>query len=165
MQVLTRLWGRAMSSQVRLVALCALLVGVLTGCETNPYQPSREDPNRWPSQDRDAQRHWPREPSTGREPVRKPPQRVQRGIQTTDRPAPARSNTPQRQRSHPRYAPPPTGSSYWDARRGVYVIEGQQNLYYRERVYYRNAGGWETASNPSGPWRQADISSVPQGLR
>lgn len=163
MQVLTRFWGNGTGSQVRLGMLCALMVGVLTGCETNPYQPSREDPNRWPSHDRDSQRQWPREPSTGKEPVRKPPQRVQRGIQTTDRPAPVRNSAPQR--SHPRYAPPPTGSAHWDARRGVYVIEGQRGLYYRERVYYRNAGGWETSSQPGGPWREADITAVPQGLR
>ena len=69
-----------------------------------------------------------------------------------------------KQQSHPRYAPPPGGNAYWDSALGVYVIQGADKLYYRERVYYRWSGGWAWASSPNGPWQPTDSSGVPAGL-
>ncbi|WP_394354758.1 hypothetical protein [Aquipseudomonas alcaligenes] len=66
--------------------------------------------------------------------------------------------------THPRYAPPPGGNSYWDARLGVYVVKGGGELYYRERTYYRWNHGWAWASSPQGPWQPTDIGGVPPGL-
>ena len=70
----------------------------------------------------------------------------------------------QKQQSHPRYAPPPGGNAYWDPALGVYVIQGADKLYYRERVYYRWSRGWTWASSPNGPWQPTDSSGVPAGL-
>jgi hypothetical protein len=66
--------------------------------------------------------------------------------------------------THPRFAPPPGGNSYWDGRLGVYVLKGGRDLYYRDRTYYRWTGGWSWASNPQGPWQATDSSGVPAGL-
>ncbi|MWV16785.1 hypothetical protein F3I16_12110 [Pseudomonas sp. L-22-4S-12] len=66
--------------------------------------------------------------------------------------------------THPRFAPPPVGNSYWDGRLGVYVLKGGRNLYYRDRTYYRWNDGWSWASNPQGPWQATDSSGVPAGL-
>jgi hypothetical protein len=66
--------------------------------------------------------------------------------------------------THPRFAPPPGVASYWDTQLGVYVLQDQPQTFYRERVYYRWGGGWSSASNLQGPWRQVDSSNVPAGL-
>ena len=71
---------------------------------------------------------------------------------------------PQQAQTHPRFAPPPGGNSYWDGSLGVYVLKGSRDLYYRERTYYRWTGGWSWASNPQGPWQPTDSSGVPAGL-
>lgn len=78
----------------------------------------------------------------------------------TDTPPPA----PTRMKTHSRYAPPPSGSSYWDNALGVYVLENTPGLYYRERVYYRWQEGWSYSESPNGPWHPTDVSGVPAGL-
>jgi len=122
-----------------IVAL-ALLLGA---CAGNPYQVS--DPIPAPAPPMSSP---PREPVSAPPPVRTPP---------APRP-------PATQKSHPRYAPPPHAAAHWDNRLGVYVVEGQ-NLYYRERLYYRWDGDWYCAGRPSGPWEQVAPPSVPPGLR
>ena len=62
------------------------------------------------------------------------------------------------------FAPPPSGPSHWDQRLGVYVLEDQQNVYYRQRTYYRWNDGWSWATSPSGPWEGTDSGGVPPGL-
>ncbi len=66
--------------------------------------------------------------------------------------------------SHPHYAPPPGAHSHWDAGLGVYVLEGADDLYYRERTYYRWSNGWSWATSALGPWQPTDSSGVPPGL-
>lgn len=77
---------------------------------------------------------------------------------------PVEASRPGQAQNHPRFAPPPGGNSYWDAKLGVYVLKGGGELYYRERTYYRWNHGWAWASNPQGPWQATDISGVPPGL-
>ncbi|WP_187673875.1 hypothetical protein, partial [Zestomonas carbonaria] len=67
-------------------------------------------------------------------------------------------------KAHPRYAPPPGGNCHWDNSLGVYVLEKQPGVYYRERTYYRWDGGWYWSNSPQGPWQETDSSSVPPGL-
>ncbi|UFH51565.1 hypothetical protein [Pseudomonas sp. KNUC1026] len=62
------------------------------------------------------------------------------------------------------FAPPPSGPSHWDASLGVYVLEGTEGLYYRQRTYYRFDNGWAWATSPNGPWQDTDSSGVPPGL-
>ena len=62
------------------------------------------------------------------------------------------------------FAPPPGGPSHWDARLGVYVLDDQTNIFYRQRVYYRWSNGWSRSISPNGPWEETDISGVPPGL-
>ena len=62
------------------------------------------------------------------------------------------------------FAPPPGGPSHWDARMGVYVLDDQTNVFYRQRAYYRWNNGWSRAVSPNGPWEETDISGVPPGL-
>lgn len=78
--------------------------------------------------------------------------------------APSPPAAPTQAQTHPRFAPPPGGNSYWDGRLGVYVLKGGRDLYYRDRTYYRWTGGWSWASNPQGPWQATDSSGVPAGL-
>lgn len=68
------------------------------------------------------------------------------------------------QRTHPRYAPPPAVKSHWNPALGVYVVEGVNDLYYRERVFYRYADGWSWSPRPGGPWQSIDSTGVPPGL-
>lgn len=79
-------------------------------------------------------------------------------------PAPVETSRPGQGLTHPRFAPPPGGNSYWDAKLGVYVLKGADELYYRERTYYRRSHGWAWASSPAGPWQPTDSSGVPAGL-
>ncbi|KAF1053997.1 MAG: hypothetical protein GAK43_01128 [Stenotrophomonas maltophilia] len=67
-------------------------------------------------------------------------------------------------RSHTQFAPPPGGQGRWDASLGVYVIQGQKNLYYRQRTYYRWDNGWSWSVSPQGPWTTTDASGVPPAL-
>ncbi|MEK1905455.1 MAG: hypothetical protein AAAB13_06720 [Pseudomonas sp.] len=78
--------------------------------------------------------------------------------------APVTDSRPGQGLTHPRFAPPPGGNSHWDAKLGVYVLQGPGELYYRERTYYRWNHGWAWSSNPQGPWQATDISGVPAGL-
>lgn len=78
--------------------------------------------------------------------------------------APVEASRPGQGQTHPRFAPPPGGNSYWDAKLGVYVLKGRSPLYYRERVYYRWDHGWSWASSPQGAWESIDSSGVPAGL-
>lgn len=122
------------------IVTLALLLGA---CAGNPYQAS--EPTRTPAPPMSTP---PREPVATPPPVRTPP---------APRP-------PATQKSHPRYAPPPHAAAHWDNRLGVYVVEGQ-NLFYRERLYYRWDDGWYCAGRPSGPWEPVAPPSVPTGLR
>ncbi|MOA68437.1 hypothetical protein D3C78_1960600 [compost metagenome] len=67
-------------------------------------------------------------------------------------------------KAHPRFAPPPGGNCYWDTGLGVYVLQGERNVFYRERVYYRWDGNWSYSNGPHGPWQPTDASGVPAGL-
>ncbi|KTC41946.1 MAG: hypothetical protein ACN6QY_04920 [Pseudomonas sp.] len=62
------------------------------------------------------------------------------------------------------FAPPPGGHSHWDARLGVYVLDNQDNTFYRQRTYYRWNNGWSRSISPDGPWEDTDIHGVPAGL-
>ena len=62
------------------------------------------------------------------------------------------------------FAPPPGGSSHWDGRMGVYVLDNQPNTFYRQRTYYRWDNGWSRSISPNGPWEDTDIHGVPPGL-
>ncbi|MES2819702.1 MAG: hypothetical protein V4812_12045 [Pseudomonadota bacterium] len=66
--------------------------------------------------------------------------------------------------SHPRYAPPPGGNSRWDSTLGVYVLQGAEQLFYRERTYYRWNDGWSWSNSPQGPWKATDSGGVPASL-
>jgi hypothetical protein len=127
-------------SRVGGVMTLALLLGA---CAGNPYQAS--EPTRQPT---------PPVSSPPREPVASPPP-----VRTPPAPRP-----PATQKSHPRYAPPPHAAAHWDNRLGVYVVEGQ-NLFYRERLYYRWDGDWYCSGRPDGPWEPVAPPSVPTGLR
>ena len=62
------------------------------------------------------------------------------------------------------FAPPPGGNSHWDAKLGVYVLDDQSNVFYRQRTYYRWDNGWSRSISPRGPWEDTDIHGVPSGL-
>ncbi|SED17350.1 hypothetical protein SAMN05216178_6549 [Pseudomonas saponiphila] len=62
------------------------------------------------------------------------------------------------------FAPPPGGHSHWDARLGVYVLDDQNNTFYRQRTYYRWNNGWSRSISPDGPWEDTDVHGVPAGL-
>ncbi|MNE15650.1 hypothetical protein D3C80_1085690 [compost metagenome] len=62
------------------------------------------------------------------------------------------------------FAPPPGGNSHWDAKLGVYVLDDQTNVFYRQRTYYRWNNGWSRSISPQGPWEDTDIHGVPSGL-
>ncbi|WP_423833181.1 hypothetical protein [Stutzerimonas stutzeri] len=119
--------------------MLALLLGA---CAGNPYETS--EPTRGPTPPVSD----PSEPVVSPPPVRTPP---------APRPPPT-------QKSHPRYAPPPHAAAHWDNRLGVYVVEGQ-DMFYRERLYYRWDGDWYCAGRPDGPWEPVAPPSVPTGLR
>lgn len=121
----------------------AMMLALLLGaCAGNPYEAS--EPTRLPPPPVTE----PGEPVTSPPPVRTPP---------APRP-------PATQKSHPRYAPPPHAAAHWDNRLGVYVVEGQ-DMFYRERLYYRWDGDWYCAGRPDGPWEPVAPPSVPTGLR
>ncbi len=123
----------------RLLLCCLLSLGLSACTVHRPSQPGGEPP---PAP-------MPRPPAPG----------VPSGS-GTDVPPPA----PTRMKTHSRYAPPPSGPSYWDNALGVYVVENKPGLYYRERVYYRWQEGWSYSEGPDGPWHPTDISGVPAGL-
>ena len=89
-----------------------------------------------------------------------------RSVPSTTPSTPATPNRPARPqpRTSASFAPPPGGNSHWDARLGVYVLEDQNNTFYRQRTYYRWNNGWSRAISPSGPWEDTDIHGVPAGL-
>ena len=105
--------------------------------------------------------HQPYEPSTPSAPVPQPSTQPsgqplpQMPIPKPPKPVPRTSAT---------FAPPPGGPSHWDARMGVYVLDDQTNIFYRQRAYYRWDNGCSRAVSPNGPWEETDTSGVPQGL-
>ncbi|MDF3936769.1 hypothetical protein P3W75_29415 [Pseudomonas citronellolis] len=91
-------------------------------------------------------------------------------VTPSNKPAPRKAITPNQQntsakpRSRPQFAPPPGGKGRWDAGLGVYVIQGEKDLYYRQRTYYHWDSGWFWGVGPQGPWTATDSSGVPPGL-
>ena len=129
-----------MNSTLRLSLAC-LLLG-LAGCSLQPPAPDHGG-------------------SAGTPQQLPPPGQQNRPLLTPSQPLPPKVT---RMKSHPRYAPPPGAACYWDTALGVYVLEGQQDLYYRERTYYRWNQGWSWSNSPTGPWQPTDSSGVPAGL-
>lgn len=89
----------------------------------------------------------------------------------SNKPAPRTAITPNPQNpsnkprsTHTQFAPPPGGKGRWDANLGVYVIQGQKDLYYRQRTYYHWDGAWYWGVSPQGPWTATDANGVPPGL-
>lgn len=130
----------------RTIALAALLA--LGGCAAQ--QPYTESPAPAP------------QTGTGGKPA---------GVSQPNRPAPRNAITPSQQgggaskaRSHTQFAPPPGGKGRWDPNLGVYVIQGQKDLYYRQRTYYHWDNGWYWGVSPQGPWTATDSSGIPPGL-
>lgn len=80
--------------------------------------------------------------------------------------SPATPNKPGKPlpRTSATFAPPPGGNSHWDARLGVYVLDDQSNVFYRQRTYFRWNNGWSRSISPNGPWEDTDIHGVPPGL-
>lgn len=120
------------------------MAGLLAACAGTPYQPAPPAP---------APKPGPQAPQPSGPVVAPPP------IQAPPAPRP-----PVIQQSHPRYAPPPHLPAHWDNRLGVYVVQGQE-LFYRERLYYRWDGDWFCSGRPDGPWEPVAPPSVPPGLR
>ncbi len=79
-------------------------------------------------------------------------------------PLPVQAPASTRMKAHPRFAPPPGVSSYWDTQLGVYVLDKVPGLYYRERTYYRWNSGWTWATYANGPWSPVDSTGIPPGL-
>lgn len=108
--------------------------------------------------------HQPYEPSTPSTPSAPVPQP---STQPSGQPLP-QMPIPKPPKPVPRtsatFAPPPGGPSHWDARMGVYVLDDQTNIFYRQRAYYRWDNGWSRAVSPNGPWEETDTSGVPPGL-
>ena len=88
-------------------------------------------------------------------PATKPPVSKPTPATPAARPAPRTSAS---------FAPPPSGPSHWDQGLGVYVLDNQPGVYYRQRTYYRWSNGWGWATNPNGPWEPTDATGVPPGL-
>ncbi len=128
----------------------SLLAALLSACTVNPYRDRPYEPV--PPAPRAPQPQSQPAPRPG--PVISPP----------PAPQPSAPPRPATQTSHPRYAPPPHLPAYWDNQLGVYVVKGRE-LFYRERLYYRQAGGWQCAPTPDGPWEPVALPSVPPGLR
>ncbi|MBD9500094.1 hypothetical protein IB260_07825 [Pseudomonas sp. PDM23] len=125
----------------RLLALGAMLV--LSGCVVQPQQPE-QPPSQIPP------------PSQPSKPI--PPAKTSSSPIT---PQPSAAPTAKRPTQ---FAPPPGGKGRWDASLGVYVIQGQKDLYYRQRTYYHWDSGWYWGVGPQGPWTETDSSGVPPGL-
>lgn len=128
----------------RTIALAALLA--LGGCAVQ--QPTAQSPSAAPG-------------TSGGKPATSSGQ--------ANRPAPRNAITPSQQgaakaRSHTQFAPPPGGKGRWDPNLGVYVIQGQKDLYYRQRTYYHWDNGWYWGVSPQGPWTATDASGIPPGL-
>lgn len=94
----------------------------------------------------------PSAPAPASTPAPKPPASV---------PTPTAPAAP---RTSASFAPPPGGPSHWDQALGVYVLDNQPGVYYRQRTYYRWNDGWSWATSPAGPWETTDASGVPPGL-
>ncbi|MDE1164264.1 MAG: hypothetical protein PW845_02495 [Pseudomonas sp.] len=85
-------------------------------------------------------------------------------VPSTKPSAPATPAAKPMPRTSASFAPPPGGASHWDPRLGVYVLETQEDVYYRQRTYYRWDGGWSWSTSPNGPWQSTDGNGVPPGL-
>ncbi|MBG6286021.1 MULTISPECIES: hypothetical protein [Pseudomonas] len=125
----------------RVLALGAMLV--LGGCVVQPQQPEQPPQQTSP----------PAHPTT----PTPPPKQSSSPITPQPSSAPAAKRPTQ-------FAPPPGGKGRWDASLGVYVIQGQKDLYYRQRTYYHWDNGWYWGVGPQGPWTETDSSGVPPGL-
>ncbi|OBY56849.1 hypothetical protein [Pseudomonas sp. AU12215] len=125
----------------RVLALGAMLV--LGGCVVQPQQPEQPPQQTSP----------PAHPTT----PTPPPKQSSSPITPQPSSAPAAKRPTQ-------FAPPPGGKGRWDASLGVYVIQGQKDLYYRQRTYYHWDNGWYWSVGPQGPWTETDSSGVPPGL-
>lgn len=125
----------------RLLALSVMLV--LGGCVLHPQQPEQPP----------VQPPTPSHPTTPT-----PPPKTSTSPITPQRSKPPAAKRPTQ------FAPPPGGNGRWDASLGVYVIQGQKDLYYRQRTYYHWDNGWYWGVGPQGPWTETDTSGVPPGL-
>ncbi|MDH1010551.1 hypothetical protein N5J43_11860 [Pseudomonas nicosulfuronedens] len=126
----------------RVLALGAMLV--LGGCVVQPQQPEQPP----------VQTPPPSQPS---KPI--PP------AKTSSSPITPQPSKPATATKRPtQFAPPPGGKGRWDASLGVYVIQGQKDLFYRQRTYYHWDNGWYWGVGPQGPWTETDSSGVPPGL-
>lgn len=126
----------------RVLALGAMLL--LGGCVVQPQQPEQPTSPIPP-------------PSQPSKPI--PP------AKTSSSPITPQPSKPAAASKRPtQFAPPPGGKGRWDASLGVYVIQGQKDLYYRQRTYYHWDNGWYWAVGPQGPWTETDSSGVPPGL-
>lgn len=147
----------------RLRSLLCLLLGCtwLSACSVNPYHEPASSGGGTPPRPVISEPEPEPEPTVEKTPSYHTP------IRAMPAEPQAAATPPARQQSHPRYAPPPQGSAYWDNSLGVYVLEGQNNLFYRERLYYRQPlmGGWQCASKINGPWEDIPLTRVPPGLR
>ncbi|WP_374442407.1 hypothetical protein [Pseudomonas panipatensis] len=128
----------------RILALAALLA--LGGCVAQQPQPESPPPGSQPGGNSAGATRQPNKPAP----------------RTAITPSPSGSSA--KSRSHTQFAPPPGGTGRWDASLGVYVIQGQKDLYYRQRTYYHWADGWYWGVSPNGPWTATDASGVPPGL-
>ncbi|WP_263263982.1 hypothetical protein [Pseudomonas sp. RIT-PI-S] len=93
-----------------------------------------------------------------------PIQTVPAPVPPATKPVPSKPATPAAPRTSASFAPPPSGPSHWDQALGVYVLDSQPGVYYRQRTYYRWNNGWSWATSPNGPWEATDSSGVPPGL-
>jgi hypothetical protein len=54
----------------------------------------------------------------------------------------------------------------YDARRGVFAVEGQSDLFWVDQRYFRReASGWQVARTLDGPWAACPAGELPPGLR
>jgi hypothetical protein len=120
------------------ISLLSLVVGLSACTAQGPYEPSGPTIEPLPSP---VPKTRPKAPVTPNAPAAKPQPRTSAS-----------------------FAPPPGGASHWDPRLGVYVLESQDDVYYRQRTYYRWDGGWSWSTSPNGPWQATDTNGVPPGL-
>ena len=82
--------------------------------------------------------------------------------------APAPSPTSLQPAAGPGYrAKTPQGVDVvYDARQGVFAVEGRTDLFWVDQRYFRREGsGWQVARTLDGPWAACPTGELPPGLR